>query len=120
VILRRLRPRRFLGLPDQWYEFAPGLTVIVGPNEAGKSSLRSAIRAALYGNPATTSSKFRDEFRSWCTEEPPVLVLEFEVDAKRFVLTKDFAVRKITLTDDLGQTWDQHKAVQERILAQLA
>ncbi|HEX9533635.1 MAG TPA: AAA family ATPase [bacterium] len=119
MILRRLRPRRFLGLPDQWYEFAPGLTVIVGPNEAGKSSLRSAIRAALYGNPATTSSKFRDEFRSWGTEEPPVLVLEFEVDAKTFVLTKDFAARKITLTDDLGQTWDQHKAVQERILAQL-
>jgi uncharacterized protein YhaN len=119
VILRRLRPRRFLGLPDQWYEFAPGLTVIVGPNEAGKSSLRSAIRAALYGNPATTSSKFRDEFRSWGTEEPPVLVLEFEVDGKRFVLTKDFAARKIMLTDDLGQTWDQHKAVQERILAQL-
>ena len=119
MILRRLRPRRFLGLPDQWYEFAPGLTVIVGPNEAGKSSLRSAIRAALYGNPATTSSKFRDEFRSWGTEEPPVLVLEFEVDGKRFVLTKDFAARKITLTDDLGQTWDQHKAVQERILAQL-
>lgn len=119
MILRRLRPRRFLGLPDQWYEFAPGLTVIVGPNEAGKSSLRTAIRAALYGNPATTSSKFRDEFRSWGTEEPPVLVLEFEVDGKRFVLTKDFAARKITLTDDLGQTWDQHKAVQERILAQL-
>ncbi len=119
MILRRLRPRRFLGLPDQWYEFAPGLTVIVGPNEAGKSSLRTAIRAALYGNPATTSSKFRDEFRSWSTEEPPVLVLEFEVEGKRFVLTKDFAARKITLTDDLGQTWDLHKVVQERILAQL-
>ncbi len=119
MILRRLRARRFLGLPDEPFEFAPGLSVIVGPNEAGKSSLRTAIRAALYGNPATTSSKFRDEFRSWGAEEPPVLILEFEVDGKRFVLTKDFAARKITLTDDLGQTWDQHKAVQERILAQL-
>lgn len=119
MILRRLRARRFLGLPDEVFEFAPGLTVIVGPNEAGKSSLRTAIRAALYGNPATTSSKFRDEFRSWGAEEPPVLVLEFEVEGKRFVLTKDFAARKITLTDELGQMWDQHKAVQERILAQL-
>ncbi len=119
MILRRLRARRFLGLTDEVFEFAPGLTVIVGPNEAGKSSLRTAIRAALYANPATTSSRFRDEFRSWGAEEPPVLVLEFEVEEKRFVLTKDFAARKITLTDELGQTWDQHKAVQERILAQL-
>jgi uncharacterized protein YhaN len=119
VILRRLRARRFLGLADEAFEFAPGLTVIVGPNEAGKSSLRTAIRAALYGNPATTSSKFRDEFRSWGAEDAPVLALEFEVEGKRFTLTKDFAARKITLTDELGQTWDQHKAVQERILAQL-
>lgn len=119
MIIYRLRARRFLGLPDQTYEFGPGLTVIVGPNEAGKSSLRTALRAALYANPATTSSKFREEFRSWGTEEPPVLVLEFEVGGKRYTLTKDFAVRKITLTDDMGQTWDQHKAVQERILAQL-
>jgi uncharacterized protein YhaN len=119
VIVRRLRARRFLGLPDQSYDFAPGLTVIVGPNEAGKSSLRTAIRAALYGNPATTSSKFRDEVRTWGSEEAPVLVLEFEVDGKRFVLTKDFAARKITLADELGQTWDQHKAVQERIQVQL-
>ncbi len=119
MILRRLRARRFLGLPDEAFEFASGLTVIIGPNEAGKSSLRTAIRAALYGNPATTSSKFRDEFRSWGAEDPPVLALEFEVEGKRFVLTKDFAARKITLSDELGQTWDQHKAVQDRILAQL-
>jgi len=119
VILRRLHARRFLGLPEQPFEFAPGLNVIVGPNEAGKSSLRAAIRTALYGNPATTSSRFRDEFRRWGADEPPVLVLEFEVDGKPFTLTKDFAARKITLTSEAGQTWDQHRAVQERVLAQL-
>jgi uncharacterized protein YhaN len=119
VILRRLRARRFLGLPDEAFEFAPGVNVVIGPNEAGKSSLRAAIHAVLYGNPATTSTKFRDEFRSWGAEEPPVLELEFEVDGKRFVLSKDFATRKVTLQDELGRTWDQHKIVQERIAAQL-
>ncbi len=119
MILRRLRARRFLGLPDEAFEFAPGVNVVIGPNEAGKSSLRTAIHAVLYGNPATTSTKFRDEFRSWGAEEPPVLELEFEVEGKRFVLSKDFATRKVTLQDELGRTWDQHKIVQERIAAQL-
>jgi len=119
MILRRFHARRFLGLPDEAFEFVPGVNVVIGPNEAGKSSLRAAIHAVLYGNPATTSTKFRDEFRSWGAEEPPVLILEFEVDGKRFVLTKDFATRKVTLQDELGRTWDQHKVVQERVAAQL-
>src|SRR5437867_2016649 len=119
MILRRFHARRFLGLPDEAFEFAAGVNVVIGPNEAGKSSLRAAIHAVLYGNPATTSTKFRDEFRSWGAEEPPVLILEFEVDGKRFVLTKDFATRKVTLQDELGRTWDQHKIVQERVAAQL-
>lgn len=119
MILRRLHARRFLGLRDDPFEFAPGVNVVIGPNEAGKSSLRTAIHAVLYGNPATTSTKFRDEFRSWGAEEPPVLILEFEVDGRPFVLTKDFATRKVTLQDELGRSWDQHKIVQERVATQL-
>ncbi len=119
MILRHLRARRFLGLPDEVFDFAAGLNVIVGPNESGKSSLRTAIRTALYGNPATTSAKSRDEFRRWDAEDPPLLELEFEVEGKRFVLTKDFASRKVTLQDDLGRVWDQHKVVQERLVAQV-
>lgn len=118
-MLRRLRLRRFLGLRDEGFEFAAGLNVIVGPNEAGKSTLRTAIRTALYGNPATTSPVRREEFRTWGTEEPPELILEFEVDGKRFVLTKDFAARKVVLVDSLGRAWEQHKVVQERLVAQL-
>lgn len=119
MILRRLHVRRFLGLRDAVFTFAPGVNVVIGPNEAGKSTLRSAIFAVLYANPATTSTKVRDEIRSWGAGDPPELVLEFEVDGKQYTLVKDFAGRKILLKDDLGRTWEQHKAVQERITAQL-
>ncbi len=115
MILRRLHLRRFLGLQDAAFEFARGINIIVGPNEAGKSTLRAAIRTALYSNAATTSALKRDEFTSWGAEEPPELVLEFEVNGRIFTLTKDFARRAVLLADGTGRTWEQHKVVQERL-----
>jgi len=119
MILRRLHLRRFLGLPDATYEFAPGVNVIIGPNEAGKSTLRTAIRTVLYENPATTSPKSRDQFRTWGVDDPPELGLEFELGGRRFTLTKNYATRKVVLGDAAGQTWEQHKSVQERLVAAL-
>jgi len=119
LILRRLHLRRFLGLPDAAYDFAPGINVIIGPNEAGKSTLRTAIRTVLYENPATTSPKSRDQFRTWGVDDPPELVLEFELNGRRFTLTKNYATRKVVLGDAAGQTWEQHKSVQERVVAAL-
>lgn len=116
MILRRLYLRRFLGLPDAAYDFAPGVNVIVGPNEAGKSTLRTAIRTALYENPATTSSELREKFRTWGLPDPPELILEFELDGRAFSLTKNFAARRVILKDDLGRAWEQHKVVQERLV----
>ena len=57
MILRRLRIQRFLGLTDATFEFAPGINVIVGPNEAGKSTLRRAIRTASSRKPAVPASR---------------------------------------------------------------
>ncbi|MDR7400725.1 MAG: AAA family ATPase [Armatimonadota bacterium] len=119
MILRRLRARRFLGLPEEPFEFARGVTVVVGPNEAGKSSLRAAIHTALFGNPATTSAQERDRYRAWGAGDPPVLELDLEIDGRHYTLIKDFAQRRTLLRDDAGRTWEQHKSVQERLVAQL-
>lgn len=120
MILHRLELRRFLGLPDHTFEFAPGLNVVVGPNEAGKSTLRTAIRTVLYENPATASPRLREQFRSWRVDDPPELRLHFELGGRRFTLTKSYATRKIALADAAtGQTWEQHKSVQERVVAAL-
>jgi uncharacterized protein YhaN len=120
MILHRLELRRFLGLPDHTFDFDPGLNVVVGPNEAGKSTLRNAIRTVLYENPATASSRLREQFRSWQIDDPPELSLHFELNGRRFMLTKNYATRKVVLSDAVtGQTWEQHKSVQERVVAAL-
>ncbi|MFQ5437099.1 MAG: ATP-binding protein, partial [Anaerolineae bacterium] len=33
------------------FEFRPGLNIIKGPNEAGKTTLQTAVMFALLGNP---------------------------------------------------------------------
>ncbi|PAW64399.1 MAG: hypothetical protein B9S36_02540 [Verrucomicrobiia bacterium Tous-C2TDCM] len=47
MILRRLQLHPFAGSADREVRFEPGLNVVLGPNEAGKSTLRRAIRQAL-------------------------------------------------------------------------
>lgn len=48
MILRRLQLHPFAGAADRTVEFAPGMNVILGPNEAGKSTLRRALRHVLF------------------------------------------------------------------------
>lgn len=47
MILRRLQLHPFAGSADREVSFEPGLNVVLGPNEAGKSTLRRAVRQAL-------------------------------------------------------------------------
>jgi DNA repair exonuclease SbcCD ATPase subunit len=49
VRLRSLRVEGFGRLADRSFAFGPGLNVVVGRNEAGKSTLAAALVASLYG-----------------------------------------------------------------------
>ncbi|MDR5695237.1 MAG: AAA family ATPase [Armatimonadota bacterium] len=113
--LRRLRVRRFRRLRGLEITFHPGLNVIVGPNEAGKSTLREAIIMALYGNAATTSQAIRESTRSWGSDRPAVLELEFEADGEVYTLGKDFHGRKVFLRDSKGNNWEGHARIQREI-----
>ena len=48
MILRRLRVHPFGRFADREVTFGPSLTVVLGPNEAGKSTLLSAVKNALF------------------------------------------------------------------------
>ncbi len=69
-------------------EFGPGLNVLHGPNDLGKSTVAKAIRAALL-LPVTSSE--RREFESWTSGKPPRVQLVFELDGRRWRVDKTFA-----------------------------
>ncbi len=74
--LRNVRRHADLDLP-----LAPGLTVIRGPNESGKSTIQRALELALTRR-VTSGSGDLDGFRSWgaTDEDRPWVRLEFEQD----------------------------------------
>ncbi len=113
-----LRIRHFRRFQDVVYTFDPRLNVLVGPNEAGKSTLRHAILTAFFVNPATTSKKVA-EWRPWGSESLGSIALEFEVDGRRYELRKDFERRRAELRDlHHGLTWEGVRA-QEKVLQAL-
>ncbi len=69
-------------------EFGPGLNVLYGPNDLGKSTLAHGLRAALLLLPRSTAA---DDFKPWHSDAVPRVVLEFEADDGRtYRLDKSF------------------------------
>jgi DNA repair exonuclease SbcCD ATPase subunit len=77
-------------------DFRPGLNLIKGPNEAGKTTLANAITAALFVDPANSGEAISKETR-WGTTRLPALEAVLDVDGKSIRLIKDFQLRKSEL-----------------------
>src|SRR3982751_3024110 len=65
--IQRLHLDGFGRWTDMDIEFAPGLNVIYGANEAGKSTMQQAILAMLYGlsTQRTNGQSVLEHFRPW-------------------------------------------------------
>ena len=74
----RVRVRNFRVHRDLDLELAPGLTVIRGPNEAGKSTLQRALEVGLFRRVTSGGSEI-DNLRSWDAgdEARPAVHLDF-------------------------------------------
>ncbi len=85
---------------------APGLTVIRGPNEAGKSTVQTAIEMALFRKCTSTSKELQD-LRTWGSTDDPMVRLDFEHEGKPGHLVKHFAGARgsVELAVD-GQVFD--------------
>jgi DNA repair exonuclease SbcCD ATPase subunit len=101
MIIRRIRVRRFRGLADQELTFGPGLNVVRGRNDAGKSTLHLAFSAALFPvRPSEAKS-----YKPWTDEEGAgagEVALEFEANGCRYELRKDFGTQRTALRSDAG------------------
>ena len=73
--LRRLEVKDLAGIASAVINLKPGVNVLCGPNELGKSSLVRAIRAALLLPSAAAAV---DELRDWHVDAPPYVSLTIE------------------------------------------
>lgn len=74
--------------PFELIEFAPGLNLIAGANETGKSSLVRALQAAFFERYSTKSVA---DLRPWQdSNAAPEIQVDFEHDGKQYRLLKRF------------------------------
>lgn len=114
MIFRRLRTEGFINLPDRWWEFWPGLQLVRGPNEAGKTALRRALTLAIFQDAATTDKKVR-AMRKWGAGGVK-LQLEFEHAGTLYRIERDFEEGKNLLETPDSAT---HLRNKEKIREQL-
>ena len=79
--ITRLQLRNFRRHADLDLALAPGMTIIRGPNESGKSTIQRALELALTRR-VTSGSGDMDGMRSWTAgdEDRPWVRIEFEQD----------------------------------------
>jgi len=78
--LLRLQVEHFGCVRSAALEFGPGLNVLYGPNDLGKSSLAAAIRAVLL---MQHSSRYHEPYVEWQSDEAPRVELTFETEPRR-------------------------------------
>ena len=99
------------------HDLAPGLNVIAGDNEEGKSTLLQAIRAALFDK---YTSSVADTYRPYGESVSPRVRLVFEINGVEYRLDKVFSRKKdgeATLAASDGRRWEGPQA--EEFLAGL-
>lgn len=92
--LKRLRIENFkrFRAPLELDDFADGLNLFVAPNEAGKSTVAEAIRAAFFERYKSSSVS---GLRPWSdSSATPSVEIEFELDGKPARLSKTFLNKK--------------------------
>ena len=122
--VRRLSGRDFRRYRMFEIDMAPGLTVIRGPNEAGKTTIQRALELALTRRATSTAGEL-EALRPW--DAPPearsVITVEFEQDEedgqKVGVLEKTFAGSKGTVSLDYEGQSITDPTLADQVMAEL-
>ncbi|MBM3470970.1 MAG: hypothetical protein FJX73_09290 [Armatimonadetes bacterium] len=115
MTITRIRLRRFKRFTDWQADFGPGLTVVRGPNEAGKTTLMEAIFEGLFGNPARGEAVAR--LRSWGESRLGEITVGMRVGGGCYLLRKDLEAGTILLQrEGGGDRVESLREVQRRLL----
>ncbi|WP_422918736.1 AAA family ATPase [Rhizosaccharibacter radicis] len=119
MILRSLELHQFrrFDRPVRLQGLGPGINLLCGPNEFGKSTLLAALRAALF-DPHRSKADAIERHRPLRGGAAPLVAAEFELGADRWRVEKRFLGRPFARLQGAGATWDNDEA-EEKLAALL-
>jgi len=111
MYIRRLLVAGWRGLDAELADLSPGLNLVCGPNEAGKSRLVQALRFALFES-SRGAAAHKQALESWgAVDGRPRVEVEFELAGSSWVLEKTFLGRGCnTLLRGAGRTLEGEEA----------
>lgn len=115
MLIRRINVRNFRKLLHgvEIGRLEPGLTVIAGDNEEGKSTLLKALQAAVFDR-YNLSGQAVTEMLPFGSNVRPEIVVEFEIAETCYRLEKGFHQSPSALLESNGQRW-QGDAAEEKL-----
>ena len=89
--IKSIQLKPFAGISNKKVEFCPGLTVILGPNEAGKSTLLNALKSVLFTEVELTKARFDKLMKEYMPVKGGDTIrvsLEFQKEGEDYFLEK--------------------------------
>jgi len=115
VKLTRIQINRFRNIDSFSSDIGDGIVLFKGPNEAGKSSLLSAILFGLFEDPRSSAQRL-EEAREWNRETLYRISLGFETNGQTYLLEKDFEHRSMLLRNEAtGESWKDKNKVTVKL-----
>ena len=115
MVIRGLTINNLKRFRDRTVQFGPGLTVVRGPNEAGKSTLQWALLLALFGDSHSRSAAMT-QGRTWGQDGFFSVELDFDLDGHAYKIVRDFEGKTDSLTDlCTGEETADKNAIAARI-----
>lgn len=123
MLLQQIKLTGFGQHDGRSFSFEPGLNVIKGPNEAGKSTLQAAIMFALLGNPGHSTLdrvKRVEDHITWGRDNGFKIVLDFQDSGGAdYRLQKDWESGSTRLTNLQTNDLFEDNGSVEKVISQL-
>nr|WP_320115568.1 AAA family ATPase [uncultured Desulfuromonas sp.] len=91
MILRSLELKSFGRFNDKTFEFRRGMNLVVGANEAGKSTMMASIPAVLFG------LRDKQRYQPWGSQHGCQAILQFESQQRNIRLERDVVTDQVDL-----------------------